>query len=301
MSPLAPPPAGGTRLSVVIPCGPRVQHLPGQLAALAAQSVPFAWEVILVANSRSAFPALRRAAEGFAGRLPHLRLEDATRVPGPAHARNAGARIARAELLAFADADDEVGAGWAAAMAEAVGRHGFVASRLETRRLNPRWALENPQVQGLQTLWYPPYLPHASASGLGVRRGAHEAVGGFDEGWPGLEDTEYCIRMQRAGTALHFAPEAVVHYRMRSAPREVFAQARLWARYNLLLYRRYGSGSPPVPDPWGRYRRAWRRLCGQWLGIRRREDLLQASFALGWQVGTLAGCLRYRVPPVTAW
>lgn len=301
MSQRASHPGGPRRLSVIIPCGPAAGQLPRQLAALADQAAPFAWETILAANSRASLPAVRRAAEEFAGRLPHLRLTDATRTPGPAHARNAGARAARAELLAFTDADDEVGGGWVAAIAEAVEAHTFVASRLETRRLNPRWALDNGQGRGLQTLWYPPYLPHASASGMGVRRQAHEAIGGFDESWPGLEDTEYCIRMHLAGARLHFAGDAVVHYRMRSAPRAAFTQACLWARYNLLLYRRYGTGFPPVPGAWGRYGKACSRLGRQVLAIRRREDLLQAAFALGWQLGTLQGCLRYRVPPVVAW
>lgn len=76
----------------------------------------------------------------------------------------------------------------------------------------------------------------------------HEAVGGFDESLPYLHDTDYCWRIQLAGTELHFVPEAVVHIRTRHTLPGIFRQARNWAEYNVLMYKRYLRYAPAPPE-----------------------------------------------------
>ena len=73
----------------------------------------------------------------------------------------------------------------------------------------PRWSpgRGNFQRDGLIPYTYPPFLPHAGGSSLGVKRALHEAIGGFDEDLPALEDTDYCWRIQLAGTPLVLVPE----------------------------------------------------------------------------------------------
>jgi glycosyltransferase involved in cell wall biosynthesis len=287
------------RLSVVIPCGSAAQHLTGQLEALAAQRASFPWETILAVNSPVSREEVRGQARRFAADLPALRVVDALGRQGPAHARNAGARAARGAVLAFVDADDEVAPGWLAAIAEAVEAYGFAASRFDLRGLNPDWALDHPQERGLQRLWYPPRLPHAGACGLGVRRAVHEAVGGFDERWPVLEDTHYCIRVQLAGTSLHFAAGAVVRIRLRRSPGAAFAQARRWGRYNMRLYREFGGGVP-VPQAWRGYCRGCSRAARSLLHARSMPEVIRGCFQAGWHLGILEGALRYAVPPAVA-
>ena len=134
-----------------------------------------------------------------------------------------GAAAAGGDAFLFCDADDEVAPGWLAALGRALAVHEFVACRYDNEKLNPAWVQRthlNPQREGLTAYDYPPFLPHAGGGGLGVRRTVHEAVGGFDESLPALEDTDYCWRIQLAGHGFHFAPDAVVNIRHRHDPRE---------------------------------------------------------------------------------
>src|SRR5690606_18360027 len=110
-----------------------------------------------------------------------------------------------------------------------------------------------PQQKELNRLWYSPYLLHAGGCGLGIRRSLHEKVGGFDESLPRLMDTDYCIRVQLTGVTLQFVPDALVHVRRRNRGRELFWQARVWARYNTYLYSRYRRPGEAVPRAWSLY------------------------------------------------
>ena len=82
--------------------------LPRTLAALAAQTVDGGHEVVVVDDrSTDATAALARAAD--------LGPVISSGGVGPAAARNAGAAVARASLLAFTDADCFPSPGWLAA------------------------------------------------------------------------------------------------------------------------------------------------------------------------------------------
>jgi GT2 family glycosyltransferase len=198
-----------------------------------------------------------------------------------------GARAATNEALLFCDDDDVVGSGWLAAIGQALTRHDFVASRFEPYKLNSLWTLKSrtcPQQNGLQSYQYPPYLPHSSASGLGVKRAIHEAVGGFDESLLRLQDTDYCWKIQLSGTPLHFIPEALLHYRYRRTSGEIYHQADLWGEYNVLLYKRYRPlGMPELS--WKKGLRAWLRLVQRlphlWDPEQREKWLWQFSWRLG--------------------
>ncbi|MDX1532446.1 MAG: glycosyltransferase family 2 protein, partial [Rhodothermales bacterium] len=140
---------------------------------------------------------------------------------------------------------------------------------------------------------YPPYLPHAGGGGLGVRRTLHQALGGFDEALPALEDTDYCWRAQLAGTELAFAGGAVVHIRFRGGLGASFRQLHRYGRYNVLLYTRYRDrGMPRLGPAPGLLR--WAKLLATspavLLAARRTAWVSQ----LGWRLGRLDGCLRYR-------
>lgn len=286
-------------LSVVIPCWNAEATLGIQLAALAAQELPegreIDWEAIVADNGST--DRSREVAESFRDRLPALRVVDASARRGPGHARNAGAAAARHEALLFCDADDEVAPGWLAALARALAEHPFVASRYDIDKLNPEWVRrthDNPQADGLNPYVYPPYLPHAGGGGLGIRRELHEQVGGFDETLPALEDTDYCWRLQRAGIPLVFVPDAVVHIRFRGDLGGVFRQAYSYGVHNVGIYRRYRPlGMPRLPPTAGL--RKWAALLlrtPQLFTPRGRAHYLRQ---LGWRLGRLRGCLRFRV------
>lgn len=284
------------KLSVIIPCLNEAAHIAVQLDALAKQCWDQPWEVIVCDNG-STDPTLTIAQE-YQPRFPRLRLVDASDRPGQAHARNVGAQVAEGELLAFCDADDEVGAGWLAAMGTALDRYEFVASRFEASRLNAPWLLKSrvcPQQSNLQLYTHPPYLAHAASSGLGIRRAWHEAVGGFDETMRFLEDTDYCWRLQLAGVALHFEPEALIHYRYRQQLDEIYRQAYCYAKYNVLLYKKYRNrGMPRLEISWQAEVRGWWHLVRRLPKLHQPAKQARWAWDMGWRMGRLSGSLRYR-------
>jgi glycosyltransferase involved in cell wall biosynthesis len=282
------------KLSIIIPCLDAAQTLRFQLDALARQDSP-PWEIIVADNgSKDESVAI---AQEYKDRLPRFRVVDASRIPGAAHARNVGAAAAHGHALAFVDADDEVDRGWVRAMRAALSTHDFVASRMDFSALNPPWMAKNrPQTSGLQKIGYPPYLFHAGGSGLGVKRTLHFAVHGFDESLLALEDTDYCFRLQLLGVEFCFAREAIIHIRLRRQISALFRQSRVWAQYNVLMYKRYRQAMR-LPHPWQRHLSKWTSLilCAPWLFY--KESRAGWMSAFGWQLGLLLGAIRYRVAP----
>ncbi len=287
-----PPPLS---LSVIIPCFDAEATLGEQLEALASQSWDGPWEVIVADNGST--DASREVAERFRGRLPALRVLDASDRRGPGHAKNRAAEVASGEALLFTDADDRVGEGWLRAMGEALERHDFVAARYDAELLNPpdvAAARNNPQRDGLIPYTYPRFRPHAGGSSLGVRRLLHQAIGGYDEGLPALEDTDYCWRIQLAGTELVSVPDAVVHIRYRAGTGALARQSYRFGIYNVLMCKRYrdrGMGRlSPLAGP-----ARWLKLL--LTGYQLFQPSRRAAWLaqLGWRLGRLRGCLRYRI------
>lgn len=272
------------RLSVVIPSYNAERTLGAQLESLAAQDFPSPWEVIVADNGSTDRTVL--VARSFSGRLPHLRIIHAGDRRGAAHARNRGVGAARSALLAFCDADDVVGAGYVRAVCEALSKHEFIACRYEFKKLNQRWIsrLPGPQLTDVDRGLLGPFS-YAGGGSLAVRRNVHDAVGGFDEeNFPILQDTDYCVRIQRAGVPLVFAPDAVVHYRWRTTAWRAFQQARSWGREVIALRARHwpAEGPPDTPGSLVRHLARCRRL-------RTTGDLAGWIWSAGWQTGSIEG------------
>jgi glycosyltransferase involved in cell wall biosynthesis len=242
-----------------MPCLNAEQTIGQQLAALARQNWEREWELIIVDNGST--DRTRSVVSQFLDRLPNLRIVEAYKRRSPGYARNVGAAAARGDVLLHCDADDEVGENWLAVMARALETHELVACRMDIDKLNPPWLRlvhANPQPEGAQApLWYPPHLPHAAGATLGAHRALHERIGGFDENLAYLEDTDFCIRAQLAGATLVSVPEAVVHYRYRNTALGLYQQGRNYAKYNVVLYKRYRPKG--YQDPW-----RWRVYLGRW-------------------------------------
>lgn len=280
--------------SVIIPCYNSAALLAEQLEALSRQRYEAPWEVIVADNG--SVDDVAAVVARFTGKLPNLRLIDASARPGSAFARNEGAKVARGEQLSFIDADDVAGEGWLAAIAQALERYDFVASRHDFTRLNPPAVLasrHNRQSEGLQPYTAPPYLPHAGGCGLGIKAWLHRAVGGFDESFRSLQDTDYCWRVQLAGHELHFVPEAVVHVRFRSNPSAIYRQALRFGEANVHLYKVYRSRGMPSLS-WKHGVSGWLRLVRTLPALRDPQHRGHWIWDLGWRVGRLLGSLRYR-------
>jgi len=228
-------------LSVVIACLDAGSTLGVQLAALAGQRCPVPWELLICDNGST--DDTLDVARSFAGRIPALRIVDASAVRGAGAARNRGVQEARGCWLAFCDADDEVTPDWLATMSAALAEHRFVAGRFEAHRLNGARVLRSrpmEQQAELQSSDFGPRLPHAGGGNLGIHREDFLAVGGFDPAVPWLEDTDLSWRAQLAGVPLVFRPEVVVHVRLRQTFREMYRQGRHYGMAHTVLQGRYG-------------------------------------------------------------
>ncbi len=286
------------RLSVIIPCFNAVDTIATQLEALANQQWSEPWEVIVSDNGST--DNSMEVVKQYEGRLPHLRIVDASGRRGRGYARNVAVKVARGESLAFCDADDEVAPGWLAAMGEALSKYDFVACRIDVYKLSPLGIAKmrrHSQESGLQTRGAPPNLSHAGGSTVGVKRRLHNEVGGFDESFIRHQDTDYCWKIQLKGAKLHFVPEAVVHVRLRETVMENYRQAFGWGEYSVLLYKKYHSLGMP--------KRSWKDGICSWMNlilgfiqsgpsIRGKSDLVRWSWAFGERLGRLKGSIKYR-------
>ncbi len=127
-----------------------------------------------------------------------------------------------------------------------------------------------------------------------MRRRVHEEVGGFDESMPALEDTDYCWRIQLAGHPLTFVPDAVVHIRHRHEIGSIFKQGVSYGLHNVLIYSRYrGRGMPRLGLLPGALRWA-KLLLAAPVKLLTRSGRSRLAWQLGWRIGRLKGCWRYR-------
>jgi glycosyltransferase involved in cell wall biosynthesis len=287
-----------TKLSVIIPCYNGAKTIGAQLEALARQQWSGPWEVILADNG--SVDETLAIVERYREKLPNLRIVKALATQTAAHAMNVGARVATGEMLLFCDADDEVGEGWLAAMAEALSKHDFVACRTDARKLNPSWLAEglgSSQEKGLRGLAFAPQLHYAGGGTMGVKRSLLlETTRGFDESMQQIFDTLLCVQLQLAGTDLHFVPDAVLHVRHRQTLRALFRQGFGYGECHPLLYKKsVALGIPKLARPWRDGIGHWRGLLAELFRVRNKSMLARYAFGLGWHLGRLKGCIKHRV------
>lgn len=290
-------PSERVQLSVVVPCYNGAETIAELLDSLANQTWSKRWEVI-VSNNGSTDSTLD-IIERYKGRIPGLRVADASKRRGQPYALNVGVEAAAAENIAICDADDVVGDGYVRAIGEALERHDFVACRLDVKRLNPSWLIDGrkfPQDKELQKYHYPPFMAHAGGGTIGVKRSLWLAVGGVDEALPYLHDTDLCWKLQLAGTRLEFAPEAVIHIRLRHSLKGIYRQASSWGEYNVILYKRYRPFGMPKLSP-REGLAAWRQLLRTLPRYWRMDMMNRAQFvwSLAWRIGRLKGSVKHRV------
>lgn len=206
------------RISVVMPCYNAARHLGATLQSLANQTLTD-WELIAVddGSTDETHRLLRDAALRDARVLP-VQVANG----GPSRARNLGAlRLARAEIVAFLDADDlcvptrlQTLASTFARATETTGLYGRVSFFDEdpTRSSAVSAVRRNP----LTTEILLGENPVCTTSNLAVRRDALEAVGGFDERLVHHEDVELMLRLVARGGRIDGIDEVLVHYRTRS-------------------------------------------------------------------------------------
>jgi glycosyltransferase involved in cell wall biosynthesis len=286
---------GDLRATVVVPV--LDLDLRALVAALRVQTIGVDRFEVIVADDGSTAPLGISPEEGW------LRIETAPHANSYA-ARNRGARLAGADVLAFCDGDCRPEPDWLERGLAALDRGAELAAGDVWPDAPPRltpWALldaDEALNQGRAVA-----EQHVVTANLFVRRDAFERLGGFDEGLPSGGDYEFAERAVGAGERLVLADDAVVRHPT------VYAAApylrRAWFRDRSLAVRRASDGRlallanipkllPVVGPVWARWR------LGRPLGL--------DSARLRWQGGvparrTVAAALALRylvLPYVTA-
>jgi glycosyltransferase involved in cell wall biosynthesis len=241
------------KISVILPCYNGAATIAVQLEALVNQQWGGEWELVVVNNGST--DDSMKIVEQYRDRLPDLKIVQAHDFSKPrlgvAHSYNTGVKAASGDVFCFCEADDEVSPGWLAAMAEALCLYDSVAGPLEYTRLNEPWLVAACnygkwyQSEGLMDsdISHPPHLPFSFGCNLGMKRSVYEAVGDFNLEVSTAWDADYCWRIQLAGFPLHFAPDAVVHYRLRHSYAAMYRQAQNWGWDHVPLLLRYSDRS----------------------------------------------------------
>jgi glycosyltransferase involved in cell wall biosynthesis len=278
-------------ISVVVPVHNGMPWLDEQLRALVEQECSEPWEIVVADNGST--DESRSVVQGWAARFQNIRIVDASIVKGPSAARNAGARAARGELLAFCDADDVVQPGWLAGHVVALAGADFSGGVFDSWSLNARPA-PSPLTHSVPSAVSQfGFLPAVTSNNLGLRRTAFERVGGFAEDLMTCEDIDLSWRLQLAGLSCIVTTDSVVARRDRHGFWGVLGRFIAYGRCGPALYRRYRDEGlrrdlPVAVKTW------------IWLALT-TPRLVQSDFRVrwasiaGWRAGRLLGSLRQRV------
>ncbi len=200
-------------VSIVIPTRNRARYLEVALASLASQDFDAPYEVLVVddGSTDGTRPVAERAGTRY------------IRQPAPIGlnaARNAGARVSAAPVIAFLDDDVFAPRGWLRALRDGVDRHpefeafgGPIWARFEGRAPSS-CGREKPPIT---TLDLGPRDREADAvwgANMAVRRAAFERVGPFDEGIGDHGDEEdWLLRLRARGGRIGYLAAAGVDHR----------------------------------------------------------------------------------------
>ena len=233
-------------VTVVIPARNAAATLPAQLAALAAQALGQAFRVIVVDNGSS--DGTGDLARAFASdRFTVAVVEELT--VGINSARNAGVKAAGSGVVLLCDADDEVSAGWVAAMVSAIRPNSWVAGRLDYQRLNSA-ATKRLWNAADRSVLPPParYIDVTFGCNCGFWFDMWSDLGGFDPriSGSGGDEAEFFRRAASVGYEPRIVTEAVVSYRLRPGWRAMMHQRARQGR-NQILLRELPGGSDLQP------------------------------------------------------
>ena len=198
-------------MSVVIPHYNDLEALSVCTASLRLQSWPAERMEVIVADNNSAcgVEAVQRAAAGY-------RVVQAS-IQGAGPARNAGAAVARGEILAFLDSDCDPQADWIENGVRALATYDFAGGHVVTTARDPSrptaveaWEL----VFGFDFERYILVEGYTGSGNMWVWRKVFDAVGGFRAGV--AEDMDWSFRATAAGFRLGYERGAIVSHLARS-------------------------------------------------------------------------------------
>ncbi len=270
-------------ISVVMPVLNGADTISEQLDAVLAQDGVEHFEVVVVDNGST--DGTVELVTDYAGRDGRVRLLDGATLPkGGAAAKNLGVRAAKADLIAFCDADDVVRPGWLRAIRESLRSHPVVVVTREYVTLNPHLSSRYQIKTQLTSEAFG--APSIAGGAFGIRRDVYLSVGGFDETFIGAVDVEFSLRLNQAGFSPHPVPDGLVSVRLRGSAKELFQRQRMGARSGAEVQSRHGLG--------GSHYYSWRALAKMAASLLRHSpQLLKPADRLAWaqRAGAFVGRL----------
>ncbi len=292
------------KVSIIIPNYNGLRFLPTCLDALRGQTYPREQtEVILVddASSDASIAFVRQ-------HTPEVQIVPLARNSGLAVGCNAGAQVARGELLVMLNNDTEAEPGWLAALVEMAEAHphaGAIASKmlLFDRRDTLHNAGDTMGADGIprnRGVWerdagqYDHDLAIFGGCGGGVmyRRAAWDQAGGFDERlFMYLEDVDLAWRLQLLGWEAVFAPAARLYHHLSATGGGVLASYYVGRNTIWVIAK-------DMPGPL--IRKYWRRIwAAQWRVTRDALGAWRGASARARLRGQLAGVIG--LPRISGW
>lgn len=299
-----------TKASVIIPARNSARWIAEQLSSLNAQVGAPPFEILVCDNGSTDETA--RVAREFPSRWP-LRVINASGPATASHARNVGVRAAKSEYVLFCDSDDLVDPHWVRSLVDAVEQSGgaIVAGAIHHERFNspdvlaaygirsdpildeprpddPAFRTDAPPFAG--------FLPTAGGGNFAMRRDDYLRLGGMDPSYPGgSEETDFSWRVQLSGIPLVSAPRAVIHYRLKDSPRELFRQQRIQQKARILLWTRYGRHGMNGPSWKASLSAILKDLVQLPISVATFRGRLSAARSLGGHLGAIQGMFLYRL------
>jgi glycosyltransferase involved in cell wall biosynthesis len=279
-------------LTVIIPARNAELDLPHQLDALLAEEWDGQWEVIVVDNGST--DGTRGVVETYASQTDRIRLVRADQKPDKSYAVMTAVAAARAAACAICDADDIVATGWVGAMGRGLSAHPVVTGPNELDRLNPEWLASSRgrSADEAASTFYGIFT-HMRGNNFGVRREVWQQVGPLASGFFPVEDMEFSLRCWLHGVEIVGLPDAVVHYRYRSSPRDLWRQGYAYGSHRPMIVRLLVQAGKPRPPRLGGWK-SWLVLVVTIPILVTRRGRARWMWIAGNRFGQVVGTVRNR-------
>ncbi|MGB8540681.1 MAG: glycosyltransferase [Candidatus Acidiferrales bacterium] len=217
------------KITVILCTHNRARTLATALESIAAQNVPHSvgWEIVVVDNNSS--DDTRQVVEDIQRRYPNRFRYFFERQQGLSHARNAGIREARGEILAFIDDDETAASDWLHSLTVNLYNGEWSGAG---GRILPQWNCDRPKWLSDQSAFAlaplavfdlgtqaGPLTESPFGANMAFRKEVFDACGGFrtdlgriGKGMLSGEDSEFGRRVLAAGRRLRYEPSAVTYH-----------------------------------------------------------------------------------------